>query len=392
RLDPRRLVLFLDDVEMKKLHPEAVVPSSDEVRFKLRRDADTKDAWDDFLSKPDKPQRPVKVGVGPEGGVAWPAESAAAQNFVLRVYDPFRLKLYAVLFLFALAGFLWLAVSSNIIRDSEPPEPGPDEAKPYSLARTQVAWWFFVILGSFLFLWVVTGDYNVFTTSSLVLLGIGTGTALGSAMVDAGKRDAAHGELRALKPRQMKLSVEVADLRRQAADVTARGASGIAAPEGTAAAGGRRATLAAKEAELEQLNGEVADAESWRSKPVSEGFVRDVLSDVNGVTFHRFQNAVWTIVLGVIFIRSVWSGLRMPEFDDIVLALMGISGATYLGFKIPERQTDPVRQTQTQQTQPPPPPAPQPTQETTQARQQQPQATDPAGERGAADERKDEGR
>ncbi|MCA1620748.1 MAG: hypothetical protein LC795_15850 [Acidobacteria bacterium] len=344
RLDPKRLVLFLDDVEMKKLYPEAIDLAEDEVRFKLRRDGDTRKAWDDLLAKPEEPFRPVKVGVGPEGKTAWPAAANAAQNFVLRVYSPFRFKLNAVLFLVALAGFLWLAKSSNIIRDSQPPEPGEGESKPYSLARTQVAWWFFIIFGSFLFLWVVTNDYNVFTTSALVLLGIGTGTALGSAMVDASKRDASHSELRTLKPRQMKLDVEVKELKTTLEDLKTRGAAGEATPDELAAAGGQRATLAAKEAELEQLHKQVADAESARSKPVSEGFIRDVLSDVNGVTFHRFQNAVWTISLGIIFIKSVWTGLRMPEYDDIVLALMGISGATYLGFKIPERQTEPGQQ------------------------------------------------
>lgn len=29
----------------------------------------------------------------------------------------------------------------------------------------------------------------------------------------------------------------------------------------------------------------------------------------------------------------------MPEFDGTLLALMGISSGTYLGFKIPERQS-----------------------------------------------------
>ena len=31
----------------------------------------------------------------------------------------------------------------------------------------------------------------------------------------------------------------------------------------------------------------------------------------------------------------------MPEFSDTLLALMGISAGTYIGFKIPERQTTP---------------------------------------------------
>lgn len=346
RLDPRRLVLFLDDVEMKKLYPEAIDLTADEVRFKLLRDDDTSDAWDDLLAKPEEPYRPVKVGVGPEGKTAWPQVSAAAQNFLLRVYSPFRLKLNAVLFLIALALFLWLAGSSNIIRDSQPSHPEPGTMRPYSLSRTQVAWWFFIIFGSFLFLWVVTGDYNVFTTSSLVLLGIGTGTALGSAMVDASKRDSVQSELRTLKPRQAKLVGDILDLKNTLKDLEERAAAGEATPEQLAAAGGQRSALAAKEAELELLNEQVADAESARSKPVSEGFIRDVLSDVNGVTFHRFQNAVWTIALGVIFIKSVWSGLKMPQYDDIVLALMGISGATYLGFKFPERQTEPTQQPQ----------------------------------------------
>src|SRR6185369_4468501 len=75
--------------------------------------------------------------------------------------------------------------------------------------------------------------------------------------------------------------------------------------------------------------------------PVSDGFVKDILSDVNGVTFHRFQIVVWTIVLGVIFGWTVWKRLAMPEFSDTLLALMGISAGTYLGFKFPERQTAP---------------------------------------------------
>ncbi|HEY0169809.1 MAG TPA: hypothetical protein VGB98_02065 [Pyrinomonadaceae bacterium] len=357
RIDPRRLALFLDDVEMKKLYPEAVDLQGNELRFKLSRGGDTRNAWDDLLAKPEEPYRPVKVGVGPEGRTAWPAASSAAQNFVLRVYSPFRLKLNAVLFLVALGLFLWLAKSSNIIRDSHPPEPGPGRMKPYSLSRTQVAWWFFIIFGSFLFLWVVTGDYNVFTTSTLVLLGIGTGTALGAAMVDASKRDSVQAELRTLKPRQMKLYAETKELKGALKDLRARGAAGEATPEELAAAGGQRAALAAKEAELELLNEQVADAESAKSKPVSEGFIRDVLSDVNGVTFHRFQNAVWTISLGIIFIKSVWTELKMPVYDDIVLALMGISGATYLGFKFPERQTEPGQQPQPPQTDADAPPA-----------------------------------
>jgi len=70
---------------------------------------------------------------------------------------------------------------------------------------------------------------------------------------------------------------------------------------------------------------------------VSRGFVKDVLSDADGISLHRFQMFVWTLVLGVIFVASVYETLSMPEFSTTLLGLMGISSGTYLGFKVPEK-------------------------------------------------------
>jgi hypothetical protein len=65
----------------------------------------------------------------------------------------------------------------------------------------------------------------------------------------------------------------------------------------------------------------------------------DILSDANGVSFHRFQMAAWTVVLGVIFILQVYKVLAMPTFDGSLLALLGISAGTFLGLKVPEPTT-----------------------------------------------------
>ena len=70
----------------------------------------------------------------------------------------------------------------------------------------------------------------------------------------------------------------------------------------------------------------------------SKGFLSDVMSDPTGISLHRFQMFVWTIVLGVIFVGSVYKNLEMPEFSATLLGLMGISSGTYLGFKVPEKQ------------------------------------------------------
>jgi hypothetical protein len=69
---------------------------------------------------------------------------------------------------------------------------------------------------------------------------------------------------------------------------------------------------------------------------ISERIDLDILSDANGVSFHRFQIAAWTLVLGIIFVAQVYRELAMPQFNEMLLGLMGISAGTYLGLKGPE--------------------------------------------------------
>jgi hypothetical protein len=87
----------------------------------------------------------------------------------------------------------------------------------------------------------------------------------------------------------------------------------------------------------------------------SRGFLNDVMSDPTGVSLHRFQMFVWTLVLGVIFIGSVYKNLEMPQFSATLLGLMGISSGTYLGFKVPEKQGSDTAPGATPGTEPPKP-------------------------------------
>lgn len=88
----------------------------------------------------------------------------------------------------------------------------------------------------------------------------------------------------------------------------------------------------------------------------TRGFLDDLLSDPNGVSLHRFQMFVWTLVLGIIFVGSVYKDLGMPEFSATLLGLMGISSGTYLGFKVPEKSASDKAPGAEE---PPPPPEPQ---------------------------------
>jgi hypothetical protein len=330
QLDPSKYVLFLDDIEMKKLHP--TLGPNRELHFQLRRNADTQDAWLNFLGHPSDSTKPVTASVGMEGKPPIPGKS-----FTLRLYNRKLLYVASVLFIAALIGFIVAAYYTTIIRDSGPPTPdGGPLKRPFSLGRAQMAWWFFIILGSFLFIALVTWDVNTISSSSLVLMGIGAGTALGAAMVDANKRQNSNSDLNTLKPKEAQLEASITDLKSKIAEANLPTAdetlkTNLAAWE---------IDLATKVEELRQVKSQLQDAISEQQRPVTAGPILDFLTDANGVTFHRFQMLVWTIVLGLFFLYSVWASLSMPQFSDTLLALMGISAGTYIGFKIPEKQTD----------------------------------------------------
>lgn len=77
-------------------------------------------------------------------------------------------------------------------------------------------------------------------------------------------------------------------------------------------------------------------ASSAGPQPGSAGFFYGVVSDDMGISVHRFQIAMWALVLAAIFVLSVYNTLAMPVFSGMLLGLMGISAGTYLGFKVTE--------------------------------------------------------
>jgi hypothetical protein len=71
----------------------------------------------------------------------------------------------------------------------------------------------------------------------------------------------------------------------------------------------------------------------------SKGFLYDILSDKNGVSIHRLQNVLWTLIVGVVYIHYVASAGSLPDETVLttnLLILMGISTGAYVGIKITE--------------------------------------------------------
>ena len=336
---PTDLVLFLDGQPIKgnagvpvkggELIP---VPAADLylLEFQLQRNDASRAAWAGLLGSPSltRSRRPVTVSVGPPDAqpFAYTDPNNKPQIELRSYYRRWFIGMLLVV-MAAVMVFVYLARTTNIIRDSHPPKPPQGAKKPYSLALAQAAFWFFLVFGSFLFIALVTGEYDTtITQQALILMGIGTGTALGAAMIDSSKRNTATATLSTLEPKRAELEEEAKQLR----------AKIDAGTGGQQALADASVQLKETEAKLDDTKAQIEEAKSGLSKPVSETFFQDILTDADGVNFHRFQMLIWTIVLGGLFVYGVYRALAMPEFSATLIALMGISSGTYLGFKIPE--------------------------------------------------------
>ena len=340
-VNPREFVLYLDGWPLEGIEASPLAPSSDnpdtgKLQFLLQRTEKSRAAWTALLGSPSSVGKWVKVSVGLPNHPALPSDAAIS----LRVLHRGWLWLAAVLLTGALIFCIWAARRGWLVRDSNPPQPAAGDQKPYSLALTQAAFWFFLVIGSFILIYLITGEYNTITEQALVLIGIGTGTALGAAMIDSSKTDTSNQDLSALRPERVRVAVVVGELAAKANDLKKEieDAGAAASADDQSALQQTNITLQENQAKLAELDRSIADAEGRLSKPVSESFLKDLLTDANGVTLHRFQIIIWTLVLGVLFVYGVYRELAMPEFSATLLALMGISSGTYLGFKIPERQ------------------------------------------------------
>jgi hypothetical protein len=256
KINPRDFVLFMDGQAMKGVKVtgiEGPKPRDNDpngpswLAFDLVRTEDSDAAWRNLLGSPKwrHNYREVGVSVGGADGEAIPQSTPAYRPVMyLRIYHRWWAVGSVVGLLLLVAGFVVLARMGHVIRDTNPPRAAKKNLKPYSLALTQAAWWFFLVIGSFVFIYMITGDYNSMTEQALILMGIGTGTALGSFMVNASKRDSADTKLSTLKPERAKLAAEIAEL---------------------SAAGGNAIALQEKQAKLAELDLQIADAESGLS-------------------------------------------------------------------------------------------------------------------------------
>ena len=265
----------------------------------------------------------------------------------LIIFPKYHLWIFLGVVASIIAVCVWLAKSTDIIRESGRQPSGTDSfglanRKPYSLGRTQMAAWFIVVFLCFIFIWLITGDIKTLTSTALMLIGISTGTALGSAAIDSSKRFMIENSIRAAEDKKKKTEIEL--VRLQSLENSTSQTSVLAPaviPEWNEPAESsirNKAEIDSKKQEVLMLSDRVLELNAQAEPLPSLGFLNDILKDNQGVSFHRFQMLAWTAVLIVIFISSVIETLTMLDFDSTLLALMGLSGGTFLGFKLPGQQ------------------------------------------------------
>jgi hypothetical protein len=141
---------------------------------------------------------------------------------------------------------------------------------PFSLGKSQLAFWTVIILSSFIYVWISDpDDIPQLNTVNLILLGISVATTAAGKVIDDSQKN---------------------------------------------------------------------NADRSQDQP-SEGFLKDILSDKEGVSIHRLQNVLWTIVVGIIYIHYVVSMKNLPDetvLTENLLILMGVSTGAYVGLKTAE--------------------------------------------------------
>lgn len=170
----------------------------------------------------------------------------------------------------------------------------------YSFARTQLAWWTFLILISFISVVFLSGKIPTLDQSTLILLGIGSLTTISARVID------------------------INDTQNYNQATAAASAPDSTSPQ---------------------------PAPLVQSNP-KQNFLIDILSDKNGVSVHRFQAFMFNLVFGLWFIYQTLVNLKnistydlqpaidaaIPIFSQNNLILLGISAGVYTSLKAAENK------------------------------------------------------
>ncbi len=170
-----------------------------------------------------------------------------------------------------------LYVFRSIIKDRISNLTNDSVISSYSFSKSQLAFWSFIVIGSFIYILGFTGNINTVNATALVLIGISATTTTVGQAIGKGEED--------------------------------------------------RAGEAGDDGLTRLVNYRKSDG----------NFLQDILSDSEGVSIHRLQALIFNIVFGLAFVKSVVYDYTMPEYSEVQLALLGLSNGTYAFLKNSEQ-------------------------------------------------------
>jgi len=330
----QNISLFINGRKIDNIKPISGAPDKDKgtLQYRLDRNTGNDKTWADILGAPplfksDFFYKDVKISVGLEKEFAVKTLSDGNNFTLIRIHKG-RFWMCCFLIIFYLFIVVYMAKKKGMLRDrsidlSAIGVTVNPAFHTYSLARFQMAFWFTMTIVSFFFIWLITDAYDIITTTILALIGISAGTSLSATVIDDSKRTEILNLTITLQKEKTDLDNEIlilnSQLKADPANIELQ------------------KKIKEKESLVDEKTLQIARNITVLTPQKSEGFFNDILQDVNGVSFHRVQLLVWTLVLGMIFLHSVWKSLSMPEFSATLLALQGLTSGTYLGFKFPEK-------------------------------------------------------
>ncbi|MCD4792297.1 MAG: hypothetical protein K8R54_03625 [Bacteroidales bacterium] len=172
------LFLFIDNSKVDKL--EKVYKNFHLYKFKLNKIDEDEDTVSNYINPKNRSQVSVDLFIGTSNK----NKELIHKNFKL-VFDEKKLmrEWWSGITIIILMFFIIFIINKNrrsILRDNVNNKENP----PYSLSRTQMAFWTIIVLFAYFVIWCNTGVQIEITPQVLALLGISAGTTIGGIMID----------------------------------------------------------------------------------------------------------------------------------------------------------------------------------------------------------------
>jgi hypothetical protein len=314
--DKTELILYADKFPLKGMNteyfaeigrqylndPSKCWPDKMQIPFVFTRDTSNENAWKSMfkLTKWYKNKITVDMSLGWAGMFPLNTSTNVTVNNTVTIvfYKIWEFWLFSGVYLIFIICVIVFCSRTGLIRD---PDTVNNVPGPFSLAQTQLAFWTVIVIGGFGYLWILTGQADSLNSSILLLLGISSGTTGAASFIDYYKKTS--------------MEKSVAGQAQPLADNVVIPA--VVDPTSSTATSPPVTTPFVIPNTIKQ----------------HRNFIQDILSDGVNMSVQRAQTALWNLILGLYFLWYVVTNKAMPDFDNTLLVLAGVSSVLYVGSK-----------------------------------------------------------